>query len=76
LVYFPGFSSVQNWFVEKNQTELLTVRNGSVLGNNDASFVICNSNFGSSRADKINFFSDAHAFTYLTLYKQSKKEAD
>ncbi len=36
--------------------------------------MICNSNFGSSGANKINLFSDAHAFTYLTLYKQSKEE--
>jgi len=75
LIHFPGFSSVQNWFVEHNQTELITVRNGSVFGNNEASSVICNSNFGSSGADTLNFFSDAHAFTFLTLYKQSKEEA-
>jgi hypothetical protein len=75
LIHFPGFSSVQKWFVEHNQTEYITVRNGSVLGNNEASSVICNSNFGSSGADTLNFFSDAHAFTYLTLYKQSKEEA-
>ena len=76
LINFPDFSSVQNWFVKNNQTESVTVRNGSVLGNDNASFFICNSNFGDSGADKINFFADAHAFTYLTLYKLSKEKID
>jgi hypothetical protein len=77
LIYFPDFSSVENWFVKYNHTRLVTVRNGSVLGNDNASYLICNSDFfGPGGANKINFYSDAHAFSYLNLYKQSKEKID
>ncbi len=66
----------QNWLVINNHTDEVAVRNDSVLGSYNASFLICNSDFGDGGADTITFFSDAHVFTFLTLYKQSKKIID
>jgi hypothetical protein len=75
-IFIPDLSSVQNFFVENNHTEELDVRNGSVFGSYNASFLICNSDFSYAGADTISFFSDAHIFSFLTLYKQSKKIID
>ncbi len=75
-IFIPDLSSVQNFFVENNHTEELDVRTDSVLGSYNASFLICNSDFSFVGADTISFFSDAHIFSFLTLYKQSKKIID
>ena len=54
-----------------NYTKFVLVKNDSIIGNFDATFVICNSK--ENGGDLIFFYSDAHIFSYLTLYKQGKK---
>ena len=53
-----------------NYTELVFVKNDSVIGNFEATFAICNS--GKKSAYPMFFYSDAHIYLYLTLYKQGK----